>query len=216
MDFETFLQQLPAILKDGNNLYFVLYAAATCILTQIAKKIFVNKVKVDVLHKFDFATVLPFIFGTAFAALDLVFVQRMQFSWRFAAQLVVSAATVGALSSVIFKAASSLGGGSLKNLMKDDVFGVFYTQLLYFGNVRKQLENKELKFKDFVADVKLLVQNAKIIYGEECDDAVKKDKLYRLLVGIIDSESIAACVDVLHKALSAVLVKSAEPVADVK
>lgn len=210
MDFETFLQQLPTLLKDGNNLYCVLYAVATCILTQITKKIFVNKVKVDVLHKFDFATLLPFLFGTVFAALDLVFVQKMQFSWRFAAQLVLSAATVGALASVIFKALSSLSGGSLKSLMKDDVFGVFYTQLLYFGNVREQLLNKQLKLKDFVGQVKLIVQNAKNIYGQDDADAVKKDKLHRLLVGIIDNDSITACVDVLHRALCAVFVKPAQ------
>ncbi len=218
MDFETFLQQLPALLKDGNNLYCVLYAVATCILTQITKKIFVNKVKVEVLHKFDLASLLPFLFGTVFAALDLVFVQKMPFSWRFAVQLIISAATVGALASVIFKAVSSLSGGSIKSLMKDDVFGVFYTQLLYFGNVRKQLLDKQLKLKDFVGQVKLLVQNAKTIYGGEDADAVKKDKLHRLLVGIIDNDSIAACVDVLHNALIAVCVKrdDVKPAADNK
>lgn len=214
MDFETFLQQLPTILKDVGNLYYVLYAIATCILTQITKKIFINKVKVDVLHKFDFATLLPFLFGAVFAALDIVFVQKMRFSWQFAVQLIIGAATVGALASVIFKAVSSLSGGSLKSLMKDDIFGVFYTQLLYFGNVRNQLVNKELKLKDFVDQVKLIVQNAKTIYGQEDTDAIKKDKLHRLLVGIIDNDSIAACVDVLHNALCEVCAKPAEKVVD--
>lgn len=217
MDFETFLQQLPILLKDGNNLYCLLYAVATCILTQITKKIFVNKVKVEVLHKFNLASLLPFLFGTVFAVLDLVFVQKMPFSWRFVAQIVLSAATVGALASVIFRAVSSLTGGNLKSLMKDDVFGVFYTQLLYFGTVRKQLLDKQLKLKDFVAEVKLLVQNAKNIYAAEDADAVKKDKLHRLLVGIIDNDSIAACVDVLHNALCAVCKKGEDkPVTDNK
>ena len=204
MDFETFLQQLPAIITEGSNLFYLLYAAATCILTQIVKKIFVSKFKVDVLHKFDFATVLPFLFGAVFSALDLVFVTKTPFSWRFAVDLIVGAATVGALSSVIFKTISAISGGSLKSLQKDDVFGVFYSQLLYFGTVKEALANKQLKFKDFVAQVKLLVSNARSIYQSEDTDVVKKDNLRRLMVGIIDPDSIQACVEVLHKALMAV------------
>ena len=208
MDFETFLQQLPQLLKGGNDLFYLLYAALTCVLTQITKKIFINKVKVDVLHKFDFATVLPFLFSTVFAAVDLVFVQKAPFTWRFAVELIMAAATVGALSSVIFKAISSLSGGSLKSLLRDDVFGVFYTQLLYFGNVRQQLINKQMKLKDFVDQVKLLVKNATAIYMSEDTDLIKKERLHRLLVGIIDADSIQACVEVLHKALVAVFCAS--------
>ncbi|MGN1039845.1 MAG: hypothetical protein ACI4QL_00280, partial [Candidatus Fimimonas sp.] len=72
MDFETFAQQFFAFLKQSDNAYFVLYAVATCIFTQAAKKLFVNKVKVDVLHKFDFAQVLPFLFGGIFTVVDLL------------------------------------------------------------------------------------------------------------------------------------------------
>ena len=207
MDFETFLQQLPTLLRDGNNLFYLLYAVITTILTQIAKKIFVNKVKVDVLHKFDFATLLPFLFSTVFAVIDVLFVEKMPLSWQFAAQVVVGAVTVGALSTVIFKAISSLTGGSLKSLLKDDVFGVFYNQLLYFGNVRQQLMDKKITLKEFLSQVKLLVANARTIYDCDDTDVIKKDKLHRLLVGIIDNDSIAACVEVLHKSLLSVFNK---------
>lgn len=205
MDFETFIQSLLSLVKSGDNLYYVLYALLTCGLTQIVKKIFVSKVKVDVLHKFDIAVILPFLFGTAFAAIDLVFAKKTPFSFDFVTNLFVTATTVGALATVIFKFVSSLSGQSLKGLMKNDLFGVFYTQLLYFGNVREQLLSKQLAMKDFVSQVKLLSANALKIYQTEDTLEVKKDKLFRLLEGIVARESISCCVEVLNSALAAVV-----------
>ncbi len=205
MDFETFLQSLFSLLKSGDNVYYVAYAAATCVLTQIFKKIFVNKVKVDVLHKFDFAVILPFVFGMVFATIDLVFVRSVSFSVDFATKLVVSATTIGALATVIFKFLSSLSGQSLKSLLKDDVFGVFYSQLLYFGNVRQRLLNSEITLKDFIAEVKLVSANAVEIYKSEEATEIKKDKLYKLLTGIVDASSLNSCIAVLHDALLAVV-----------
>lgn len=208
MDFETFLQSLFSLLKSGDNVYFVAYAAITCVLTQIFKKIFVNKVSVDVLHKFDFAVILPFVFGGGFAAIDLVFVRKIAFSFDFVTKFVVSATTIGALATVIFKFFASLSGQSLKSLLKDDVFGVFYSQLLYFGNVRERLLNKEISLKDFVSEVKLIAKNAVEIYRTEETDEIKKDKLYKLLNGIVDATSLNSCIAVLHDALLAVTGKT--------
>ena len=59
MDFEVFIESLLKLFNNGDNAYFVLYAVVTCLLTQVLKKLFVNKVRVDVLHKFDFAVILP-------------------------------------------------------------------------------------------------------------------------------------------------------------
>ena len=167
MDFEAFFNSLFALLKNSDNMYYVLYALATCLLTQLTKKFIVNKVKVDVLHKFDFAVVLPFVFGLGFATFDQIVVLHAPFSFNFLLKLVVSATTIGALASVMFKFVSSLSGQSLKSLLKDDLFGIFYTELLYFGNVRTQLMSKEITFKDFVAQVKLLATNAVAIYKTE-------------------------------------------------
>lgn len=203
MDFETFFNALFSLLKNGDNMYYVLYALATSVLTQIFKKFVVNKVKVDVLHKFDFAVVLPFVFGLGFAAIDIVAVRHVEFSFRFVTQLVISAATVGALASVIFKLVSSLSGQNLKSLLKNDIFGAFYTQLLYFGNVRNQLLNKEISFRDFIAQVKLLAANAVAIYRTDDSDEVKKDKLARLLSGVIANDNILLCTDALNGALIA-------------
>lgn len=207
MDFETFLQSLFSLLKSGDNVYYVAYAAVTCLLTQIFKKIFVNKVKVDVLHKFDFAVILPFVFGAVFAAVDLVFVRHVAFSLDFVAKFVISATTIGALATVIFKFFSSLSGQSLKSLLKDDVFGVFYSQLLYFGSVRQRLLDGEISLKDFISEVKLVAANALEIYRTEEAAEIKKDKLYKLLNGIVDAQSLNSCIAVLHNALLAVTAK---------
>lgn len=201
MDFENFLQSLLSLLKNGDNLYYVVYAVATCLLTQIFKKIFVNKIKVDVLHKIDFAVFLPFIFGVIFGAVDMIFVRHASFSFDFVVKTVVSAATIGALASVIFKFCASLSGQSLKSLLKDDIFGAFYSQLLYFGTVREQLLAKEITFKDFLSQVKLVASNAVVIYRSNVTETEKKEKLARLLVGIVDDSSISTCLETLHGAL---------------
>lgn len=201
MDLETFIQSLFNFVKSCDNAYFVLYATLTCVLTQIVKKLIVNKVNVDVLHKFDVAVVLPFIFGFGFALYDVYTKYGFSFSIDVLSKVAVSTATIGALSSVIFKFVSSLSGQSLKSLLKDDVFGVFYNQLLYFGNVRSQLVNKQLSLSDFISQVKLLSSNATEIYSKQTTPEVKRNKLSKLLQGIVDEQSLATCVNVLADAM---------------
>ena len=125
MDFETFVKSLLSYIKDGDNVYFLVYAVATCLLTQLVKKLFLNKTKVEVMHKFDFAEILPFLFGVVFAGHLMGSIHPVQFSAQFVTQLVITAATLGALATVIFKFVSSLSGKSMKSLLKDDVFGVY-------------------------------------------------------------------------------------------
>lgn len=203
MDFETFVKSLFGFLQNSENAYFLLYAVATCLVTQLLKKIFVNKVNVDVLHKFDFAVLLPFVVGLVFATLDTFCVQQcVTFTVATVFKLLVSGATIGSFASVIFKFVASLSGQSMKSLLKSDVFGVFYTQLLYFGNVRSQLLTKQLSLKDFVQQVKLVSNNAVKIYQQDCSANEKKMQLCTLLSGIIDQESITQCVNNLSVALS--------------
>lgn len=203
MDYETILESLLSMLKSGGNAYFVLYAVATCILTQIVKKLFVSKVKVDVLHKFDFAVILPFILGAAFACLDVFCVSKVSsLSFDVIYRLLVSAAAIGALAGVLFKLCSSLSGKSIKSMLKDDVFGIFYTQLMYFGNVREQLINKKLTLSEFVNQVKLVSTNAVDIYKQDLDENAKRQKLAELLNGIVDEHSVSACLNVLNVALT--------------
>ncbi len=194
MDYETFITSLFQLLKNSENLYFVSYAVITCLLTQVTKKLFVNKVKVDVLHKFDFAVVLPFIFGGLCAVVDMFAVKGVEkVTFTVVLQMLISTATIGALASVIFKLASSIGGKNLNSLLKDDAFGIFYTQLLYYGTIRESLVNKELSMADFLSQVKLLSQNAQSIFNREGTSEEKYLALCRLLQGVVDDTSIDAC-----------------------
>lgn len=202
MDFEEFIKSLFRLLQNGDNAYFVIYAVATCLLTQALKKLFVNKVKVDVLHRFDVAAVLPFVLGLVFAVTDAFAVKGIRyFNFNVAAAIIVNAATVGALATALFKLVSSLSGRSLNSLLKDDLFGMFYTQLLYYGNVREQLLGKTLTMQDFLAQVKLLAANADKIYAQDLSEDDKRRKLAELLSGVVDEQSVSACVNVLNKAL---------------
>lgn len=203
MDFETFIEPLFAFLKQGDNLYLVLYAVATCLLTQLIKKLFINKNKVEVLHVFDFAEVLPFLFGVVFAVVDLLFVQHQAFGWEFAAKLLVTAITVGALATVMFKFASSISGNSLKSLMKDDAFCVFYTQLLYLAEVREKLSSNALSLKEFVSQVKTLAVSAKEIYLASSTDEEKQSQLHSLLTENVGVGVADGCGEFLHRQLLA-------------
>lgn len=205
MDFETFIEPLFAFLSQSENLYLVLYAVATCLLTQLIKKLFINKNKVEVLHKFNFAEILPFLFGVVFAVVDLLCVKHQAFGWAFVAQLLVTALTVGALAMVMFKFASSITGNSLKSLMKDDAFCVFYTQLLYLGEVRQKLSNNTLSLKEFVAQTKALAVGAKEIYLANSTEEEKKRQLHALLAAKIGANVADGCSEFLHRQLFAAL-----------
>ena len=204
MDFETFFALLKDYIVSGGNAYFVLYAIATCLLSELCKKIFVNKAKVDVLHKFDFAVIFPFIFGLAFSVIDTFLVDGVRiFNLSIALRLLLYGAAIGAFSSTLYKLYKAISGQSLSSLMKNDVFGVFYTQLLYFGNIREQISNKKLTMKDFIAQVKLLAANAESIYKSDTSADSKRCQLAKLLSGIIDDKNISACLSALNEALIA-------------
>lgn len=209
MDFEVFIESLFKLLKEGGNAYFVIYAVITCLLTQAIKKLFVSKVKVDILHKFDAAVILPFILGLVCAVADVFAVKGIRyFNLKIASNLAVNTATIGALATALFKLVSSLSGKSLSSLLKDDLFGMFYTQLLYYGSVRQQLLDKTVTMQDFIAEVKLVSANARAIYAEDIPEEDKRRKLAELLTGVVDSGSVSACVNVLNKALINALSKS--------
>ncbi len=202
MDFETFIQSLFNFIKNCDNAYFLAYAVVSCILTQLCKKLFVNKVDVDVLHKFDFAVVLPFIFGAVCAVVDEVFVkQARSFTFAIVTDCAVASATIGALATVIFKFVSSLSGKSMKSILKDDLFGAFYTQILYFGSARQKLLDKQLTLAGFISSVQLVCQNATQIYQQNASPDDKRRKLADLLKGIIDDQSLNACLDVLDQTM---------------
>ena len=202
MDFATFVSLLKQYFANSDNAYFILYAVTTCLASELLKKLFVNKVKVDVLHKFDLAVIFPFIVGFVFAVFDVYVVQGVRaFNLSIVLRIVVSTLAIGALSSTMFRFVKSISGQSLSSLMKNDIFGVFYTQLLYFGNIRQQLVDKTITLQDFIEQVKLISANAESIYKSEESVDAKRCRLAKLLNGIIDEKSIDACINVLNEAL---------------
>ena len=92
---------------------------------------------------------------------------------------------------------------SMKSILKDDLFGAFYTQILYFGSARQKLLSKEMTLADFVASVKLVCQNAQNIYAQDIPALEKRCKLANLLNGIIDDNTIGSCLDILDKTMQA-------------
>ena len=202
MDFEAFWSLIKQYIANCDNAYFLLYAVVTCLLTQLLKKIFVDKIKVEILHKFDVSVIIPFIVGLIFAVLDIFVVQRVRtFNLSIAFKLVLLGLAIGALSSTMFKLVSSMSGQSLSSLMKNDVFGVFYTQLLYFSNIRQQLVDKTITLNEFIEQVKLISATAKSIYETEGSADSKRCQLAKLLSSIIDEKSIETCINALNEAL---------------
>ena len=202
MDFATFVSLVKQYFANSDNAYFILYAVTTCLASELLKKLFVNKVKVDVLHKFDLAVIFPFIVGFVFAVFDVYVVQGVRtFNLSIVLRIVVSTLAIGALASTMFRFVKSISGQSLSSLMKNDIFGVFYTQLLYFGNIRQQLVDKTITLQDFIEQVKLISANAESIYMSEESVDAKRCRLAKLLNGIIDEKSIDACINVLNEAL---------------
>lgn len=201
MDFETLLKSLNCFLKQSDSLYLMLYAVVDCILTQAVKKLFINKTKAELLHKFDFAEILPFLFGVVFAVVDLLFVLHEPFGWSFIAKLPVTAVAVGALATVIFKTVSAATGKSLKSLMKDDAFCVFYTQLMFATEIRSRLSSGDLSLSEFVVTVKAAVAGAKEIYSGDKSDEEKLAQLKALLAQNVGENTAESCGEFLHKRL---------------
>ncbi|MEG1706304.1 MAG: hypothetical protein RR291_02300, partial [Clostridia bacterium] len=164
----------------------------------------VRKVKVDLLHKFDFSVVLPFIIGVALAGVDYLFVKKSsQCDFATIYSAVVEGVTIGALATVIFRFATALKGKNLKSMLKDDVFGIFYNELLMFGNVKDKLVSGKLKLSDFVSEIIFLKNNTEKIYLETTDDVqTKRNRLAELLAGVIDGDTITKVIEPLNVALN--------------
>jgi hypothetical protein len=203
MDLEIFIQTVLTLLKDSKNFYFLLYAVASSLFTQVVKKLCVNKVKVEIFGKFNLATILPFIFGLIFAVLDALFVNKVaDFNFNAVYGVVIEATAIGATAMAIFRLVSSLSGQSLTALKKDEVFACIYTQMIYFGCVRDQLKDGSLSLSSFVSQVKLVKDNAKTIYTSSDTDERKKTRLAKLLTGVIGDQYVNVVLETLHQALS--------------
>ena len=202
MDFATFMSQFGGLSCD--NAYLLLYAIATCLLTQAVKKLFIDRAKVEILHKFDPTPLLPFIFGTVFAVIDVYVVQGARgFGFSDLMHIALTAIAIGALASTGFRFVNSVSGQSLSSLMKNDVFGVFYTQLLYIGGIRERIKDNKLTMQEFINTVKQLTASAEDICKQDCNAETKRKLLAELLDGLVDESGIDACVSAIFDALTA-------------
>lgn len=201
MDMEVFIRSVLDFIGKSNNFSYLAYSVLVCVLTEIVKKIFVKKVAVDVMHKFDVAVILPFIFGTLLAFADALCEVELAFTAETVYNALVEGLSVGAFATLIFKFGKSISGNSLSNLLKDDVFGIFYTQMLYFGTAKQQMQEGSLTFTEFLQQVQLVASKAQEIYSAEDDDEVKRSKLVQLMGGIVSSQTMSQAVAVIHRAL---------------
>ncbi len=201
MDMEVFIRSVLDFIGKSNNFSYLAYSVLVCVLTEIVKKIFVKKVAVDVMHKFDVAVILPFIFGTLLAFADALCEVGLVFTAETVYNALVEGLSVGAFATLIFKFGKSISGNSLSNLLKDDVFGIFYTQMLYFGTAKQQMQEGSLTFTEFLQQVQLVASKAQEIYSAEDDDEVKRSKLVQLMGGIVSSQTMSQAVAVIHRAL---------------
>lgn len=203
MDMEVFIRSVLDFIGKSNNFSYVAYSVVVCVLTEIVKKIFVKKVSVDVLHKFDVAVILPFIFGLILAFLDMFVAVGFSINASMVYSAIVEGLSVGAFATLLFKFCKSLQGTSLSNLLKDDVFGIFYTQMLYFGTAKQQMQEGKLSFSEFLQQVSLVASKAEEIYTTSETDDVKRNKLVQLMGGIVNSQTMVQAVSAIHNALIA-------------
>ncbi len=205
MDLQQMIEYILTLFKSSNgNMLYVAYAIVVVVLTQITKKIFVNKVNTEIFHKFDVATILPFAYGLLAAIFDRLVVDfRWEWTGNFLYLLCLHATSLGAMAAVIFKIASTITGKNMTALLKDDTFSIFYNQLIYFGTIKDQLASGELDFDTFLSEVKLVVSNAKTIYSSDSSQADMKSELTQLLGGIITTDNFSSVVDAIHMALLA-------------
>ena len=83
--------------------------------------------------------------------------------------LLVDAVSVGATSVTVYKLFAASDKESLKNLMKDNVFSLVYSQIFLFSDARERLIDKSVKAVDFVAGIKELATELAGVYGEDAD-----------------------------------------------
>lgn len=202
MNVETIIQSLLTLFKNSSNVTYMLYAIVVCLLTQILKKIFVNKTKTEIMGTFNIAYILPFVLGMVASVLDRVLLLA-NWQWTFDCiySVAVGGVAIGAISTVMFRLVSAITKQGLSAMLKDETFAIIYHQLIYFGSVRTQLTEGKVKLNDFLSQVKLVTANSKSIYQAETDDMTKKSQLSALFKGIIDNQSFASAIDAIHAAL---------------
>ena len=102
MDFKDTLQDLFGLLSNAESGVFLLFASLTTILVQVIKNSFINKLAIDLKHKFDPTVLLPFLFGMVFAVINFFAIKKVDFcGMDSVVQIVVDGLSIGATSVMI-------------------------------------------------------------------------------------------------------------------
>ena len=135
MDFNAIIESLTAIVRHSGSAV-VVYAVVVCILTEIVKKLFIPKLKIDLLNKFDPTIIVPFALGCAASVFHSLAVQGVDLSSAFE-NVLVNGLTIGATSTVLYRMFVSVFCENVKKLKKEF--------LSYTSNSKKSI-NPELAY----------------------------------------------------------------------
>jgi hypothetical protein len=199
MDFNAMIESLMALVRHS-SIAVVVYACVVCLLTEIVKRMFIPKLKIDLQKKFDPTIIFPFAFGCAMALFDALVVRHVGIN-SVMDSLLVDGLTIGATSTVLYRLFAGTFGNGLKKLQKDEVFALFYHELFVYSNAKQNLLSGELDYKSFINEIKLISHKAVEIYCSDIPADCKKQKLVVLMSGLVDDGIIAQIIQPIHNAM---------------
>ena len=183
-----------------SSIAVVVYAGIVCLLTEVVKRLFIPKLKLDLQNKFDPTIIFPFAFGCGMAVFDAVVVKHVGIQGALNT-LVVDGLTIGATSTVLYRMFSSMFGNGIKKLQKDEIFAMFYNELFVYSDVKQKLLDGTMNYKTFLTEVSVVSQKAKEIYLQDIASECKKQKLIALMSGLVDDGIIAQIIQPIHNAM---------------
>ena len=183
-----------------SSIAVVVYACIVCLLTEVVKRLFIPKLKLDLQNKFDPTIIFPFAFGCCLAVFDAVVVKHVGVQGALNT-LVVDGLTIGATSTVLYRMFSSMFGNGVKKLQKDEIFAMFYNELFVYSDVKQKLLDGTMNYKTFLTEVSVVSQKAKEIYLQDIASECKKQKLIALMSGLVDDGIIAQIIQPIHNAM---------------
>lgn len=196
------LQTILALLEKVDA-HILAGAIIGCIITALIKRFLLNKIKIDLTNSFDPSALLPFVCGTVFSALLALARGKMGTTVIF--DILKEGLMIGALSTVIYRFYTAVEGKSLKQLLKDGYFALFYNGLIEYTDAAKKLKSGELKLSDFIGQVQTLAANAKSIYEKDTGEEARAQSLKTLMKGIFSDEVIEKLAPLLTEALNNLL-----------
>lgn len=196
------LQTILALLEKVDA-HILAGAIICCIITALIKRFLLNKIKIDLTNSFDPSALLPFVCGVIFSALFALV------SGKMGATVILSVLKeglmIGALSTIIYRFYTAVEGKSLKQLLKDGYFALFYNGLIEYTDAAERLKSGELKLSDFIGQVQTLAANAKGIFQSEESGETRGQSLKTLMKGIFSDEVIEKLAPLLTEALNNLL-----------